>query len=47
MAGEISEIGPGAEGPDFELDSNSGNQIRLSDFRGQQGVLLYFMREFT
>ncbi len=47
MAGEISEIGPGAEGSDFELDSNSGNQIRLSDFRDSHKVLLYFMREFT
>ncbi len=47
MAAELDEIGPGAEGPDFELDSSGGNQVRLSDFRGQQGVLLYFMREFT
>ena len=47
MAPDVNEIGPGAEGPDFELDSSGGNRVRLSDFRGQQGVLLYFMREFT
>ena len=47
MAIEVDEMGLGAEGPDFELDSNSGNQIRLSDFRGSHKVLLYFMREFT
>ncbi len=47
MAAEDNEIEPGAEGPDFELDSNTGSKIRLSDFRGHQGVLLYFMREFT
>ncbi len=47
MATEVDEIGPGAEGPDFELDSSGGNQVRLSDYRGLNSVLLYFMREFT
>ena len=47
MAAEVDEIGPGAEGPAFELESSSGNQIRLSDFRSSHNVLLYFMREFT
>ncbi len=47
MAAEDNEIEPGAKGPDFELDSNTGSKVRLSDFRGHQGVLLYFMREFT
>ena len=47
MAPDVNEIGRGAEGPDFELESSGGHQIRLSDFRGRQGVLLYFMREFT
>ncbi len=47
MAAEVDEIGPGAEGPDFEVESSSGNQICLSDFRSSHNVLLYFMREFT
>ncbi len=47
MAAEDNEIEPRAEGPDFELESNTGDKIRLSDFRGHQAVLLYFMREFT
>ena len=47
MAGEINEIRPGVEGPDFELESDSGTPVRLSDFRGNHNVLLYFMREFT
>ncbi len=47
MSGELNEIEPGAEGPDFELDSNTGSKVRLSDFRSRHNVLLYFMREFT
>ncbi len=47
MAAEDNEIGSGAEGPDFELDSNSGSKVRLSDFRSRHNVLVYFMREFT
>ncbi len=47
MAPDVNEIGPGAEGPEFELESDSGTRVRLSDFRGKHNVLLYFMREFT
>ncbi len=47
MAAEDNEIEPGAEGPDFELDSNSGSKVRLSDFRSRHNVLVYLMREFT
>ena len=47
MTAEDKEIEPGAEGPDFELDSNSGSKVRLSDFRSRHNVLVYFMREFT
>jgi thioredoxin-dependent peroxiredoxin len=34
------EIGDPA--PDFELPSQSGAQVRLSDFRGERVVVLYF-----
>ena len=47
MAAKDNELEPGAEGPDFELDSNSGSKVRLSDFRSRHNVLVYFMREFT
>ncbi len=47
MADEVDEIELGAEGPDFELDSNTGSKVRLSDFRSRHSVLVYFMREFT
>ena len=32
----------GSEAPDFELASHRGGQLRLSDFRGKQRVLLAF-----
>jgi peroxiredoxin (alkyl hydroperoxide reductase subunit C) len=33
-------IGPGAEAPDFTLDSHLDEEITLSDFRGSRNVLL-------
>jgi thioredoxin-dependent peroxiredoxin len=32
----------GKEAPDFELTSDSGERVRLSQFRGRQPVVLYF-----
>lgn len=32
----------GDEAPDFELDSTSGQTVRLSDFKGKKNVLLCF-----
>ena len=37
----------GQPAPDFTLQSNIGHAIRLSAFRENQNVLLYFMRSFT
>ena len=36
----------GQEAPDFVLSDLHGNQIRLSDFRGQKIVVLAFLRGF-
>lgn len=36
----------GSMAPDFTLAGSSG-QISLSDYRGKQHVVVYFMREFT
>ncbi len=36
----------GSMAPDFTLAGSNG-QISLSDYRGKQNVVLYFMREFT
>ena len=36
----------GAMAPDFTL-AGSRDQISLSDYRGKQNVVLYFMREFS
>ena len=37
----------GQEAPDFELTSDSGDQIRLSQFRGQPVVLYFYPRDDT
>lgn len=33
--------------PDFSLADYRGDTVRLSDFRGEQNVLLIFNRTFT
>ena len=34
----------GQEAPDFSLSDLKGNQVRLSDFRGDKIVVLAFLR---
>jgi len=36
----------GSEAPDFALPSVSGEEVRLSDYRGQKHVVLVFLRGF-
>ena len=38
----MSIIEAGAEAPDFSLESQDGETIKLSDFRGKKNVLLVF-----
>ena len=37
----------GDEAPDFELDSDGGERVRLSDFRGRPVVLYFYPRDDT
>jgi peroxiredoxin Q/BCP len=38
----------GQEAPDFDVTSSAGKRLRLSDFRGQKNVVLYFYpKDFT
>jgi peroxiredoxin Q/BCP len=37
----------GAEAPDFELTSDSGERVRLSQFRGRPVVLYFYPRDDT
>jgi len=37
----MTRLRPGDEAPDFELADQSGNKVRLSEFRGRK-VLVYF-----
>lgn len=36
----------GSHAPDFNLTAHTGEQVRLSDFRGKKNVVLFFVREF-
>src|SRR5688572_10400730 len=47
MPAEGVTIEAGAAAPDFSLESSEKSVIRLSDYRGQKHVVLYFMREFS
>jgi len=33
--------------PEFSLPAGNGNEIRLTDFRSQKNVVLFFIREFN
>ena len=46
MSTDAAEVELGSAAPDFSLESNDGSLIRLSEFKGQKNVVLYFMREF-
>ena len=38
----MSIIQPGAEAPEFELDSHLDSKVKLSSFKGKQNVMLVF-----
>lgn len=38
---------PGQTAPDFELPSDSGKTVRLSDFRGRKVVLYFYPKDMT
>lgn len=42
VAGQNSKLGVGDAAPDFELPTQSGETVRLSDYHGKSIVVLYF-----
>jgi thioredoxin-dependent peroxiredoxin len=42
MGSESRRVGVGDEAPDFTLPSQAGEEVSLSDYRGEQVVVLYF-----
>jgi len=38
---------PGRPAPDFDLESHTGERVRLSVYRGGKSVVLFFMRAYT
>src|SRR5205085_9337537 len=47
MSENIAAVVEGSTAPDFNLESNQGDSIRLSDYQGHKHIVVYFMREFT
>ena len=45
MTGKAFKIGDFA--PDFELSSDSGSRVRLSDFRGKRVILYFYPKDNT
>lgn len=44
----MAELGAGKKAPGFELPSQSGEVVRLSDYLGKKNVVLYFYpKDFT
>lgn len=46
MALDTIETKIGSVAPDFKLPATNGQDIALSDFRGRNNVVLFFVREF-
>lgn len=42
-----TELDTGSPAPDFELMANTGQKIRLADFKGKSHVVLFFVREYN
>lgn len=47
MAENEDNLRPGMQAPDFSLPAHNGERVSLSDFQGEQHVVLFFMREFS
>lgn len=45
--GDMTKVTIDQSAPDFALEDYEGNEVRLSQFRGDQYVLLVFNRSFT
>lgn len=47
MSTDAADVEVGSAAPDFSLESNRGDNVRLSDYQARSHVVLYFMREFS
>ena len=47
MTGDIQTLQVGDPAPDFELKSDTGDTVRLSDFRGRRVVLYFYPKDDT
>lgn len=47
MAASIDRLAPGREAPDFEAPTQTGDTVRLSDYRGQWVALYFYPKDDT
>jgi peroxiredoxin len=43
----MDTLGVGSRAPDFNLPTNTGGEIGLSDYSGKSTVILFFVREYN
>ena len=43
----MAELNPGDQAPDFEAQSDAGETVRLSDFRGRKVILYFYPKDNT
>jgi len=46
LTGSRQQVGKAPVTPDFELPDGRGNLVRLSAYRGEQQLVLFFTRSF-
>ncbi len=47
VASREAQLAPGEVAPDFKAPSTTGQEIKLSDYRGKQVVLAFFIKAGT
>lgn len=47
MTENDDSLRPGMLAPGFSLPAHNGQRVTLSEFQGEQHVVLFFMREFS
>lgn len=46
MVDQLDQITIGSQAPEFGLPANTGTEIKLTDFRSKQAIVVFFVREF-
>lgn len=47
LSGHASAIGVGDKAPDFELDSSAGGKLKLSNLKGKNLLINFYVLDFS